>query len=419
MSQLQRVRFRTGDQALVREINLSLVMNYLHKHAPISRATLAGMTGLNKTTVSSLVHELIEQRFVHEIGYDTSGVGRPAVLLELNPAAGYIVSGEIGVDFISVIRTDFAAEIVWRHREDTQPGMSQRGAIDRTLALLRQAVDSASGARGGLLGLAVGVPGLVDQPTGTLLFAPNLGWRNVPLGKTLEGRFDAPVFVDNEANLAALGEHYFGAAQGYDEVLYISAGVGLGGGIVRNGILFRGKTGMAGEFGHMTMDPEGEQCNCGNRGCWETLVSQSALFRRIRRAVKQGQNSMLVEMTGGDLDELAIPLVVDAARAGDSVTLQALEEVGRYLGIGIASLVNALDPDLVVFGGILSLAAEYLLPRVETELQQRVLNWATSPIKIVLPRHGVDGCVMGGVAIVYQTILQSRPSQAWQGSLAR
>jgi glucokinase-like ROK family protein len=407
----QRPDLRTGDQALVREINLSVIMRHLREHAPISRAALAEMTGLNKTTVSSLVTELTERQFVHEVGLDSSGIGRPAMLLELNPEAGCIVSAEIGVDFISVIRTDFAPEIIWQHKESIDSKVGHRTIIDRAIALLDEAIDSRSASDGNLLGMAVGVPGLIDQADLTVLFAPNLGWRDVKLGRVLREAFDVPVFVDNEANMAALGEYYFGAAQGRDEILYISAGVGLGGGIVRSGALVKGKTGCAGEFGHMTMDPEGELCSCGNRGCWETLVSQSAVFRHIRQAIEQGQTSVLSEMTEGDLKRLTIPMVVDAARQGDQVALQVLDRVGHDLGIGVASLLNALNPDLVVFGGILSLAADFLLPPMEIELEQRALDWNRTATRVVPARHGCDACVMGGVATIYQTIL-AQPGNA-------
>jgi glucokinase-like ROK family protein len=343
------------------------------------------------------------------------GVGRPRVLLELNPAAGTIISAEIGVDFISVVRANFAAEILWRTQESTRPDMGQQAIIDRLLALLAQAIRSGSGLGSALLGIAIGVPGLVDQTDGTLLFAPNLGWRDVPLCALLRPHLEGPVFVDNEANLAALGEYYFGAARGFDEILYISAGVGLGGGIVRAGHLFKGATGFAGEFGHMTMDPHGQRCNCGNRGCWETQVSQSALFRYVREGLERGRPSVLPDLLGGDLDRLTVAAVVDAAGAGDEVALAALDRVGHYLGIGIASLVNALNPGLVVFGGILSLAGDYLLPAVQEELQERALRWNEQANRVVLARYSFDACVMGGIAAVYHAIITQPGNLARQG----
>ena len=402
----QRSHYRIGDQALIRQINLSAILQHLRESAPISRAALAQITGLNKTTVSSLVRELIENQFVREVGLESGAVGRRAMLLRLNPAAGCIVSGEIGVDFISAIAADFAAKVVWRDQTKIDPAMGQDAIAEQSAALLQQAVDQGLSSCRVLLGVAVGVPGLVDQATGMLLFAPNLGWKDVPVRTILQQKFDAPVFVDNEANLAALGEHYFGAAQGYQEVLYISAGVGLGGGVVHDGQVCRGVTGMAGELGHMTMDPDGELCNCGNRGCWETLVSQQALFRRVRRAIGAGHASQLTQAVNGDLDRLTVPLVADAARAGDAVALEALDAVGHSLGIGIASLVNALNPELVVFGGILGLAWQFLRPVVTEEMQRRALRWNREATQVVLAQHGFDACVMGGLALVLQDILR-------------
>jgi glucokinase-like ROK family protein len=246
----------------------------------------------------------------------------------------------------------------------------------------------------------------VDQATGALLFAPNLGWKDLPVRAILQEAFNAPIFVDNEANIAALGERYFGAAQGYDEVVYISAtGIGLGGGIVHGGRVFSGVTGVGAEFGHMTMDPDGEICKCGNQGCWETQVSQQALFRYVWRLVDQGEVSRLSEMTDHRRASLTVPLIVEAARAGDTVALDALKIIGRDLGIGIASLVNVLNPELVVFGGLLSLAGEFLMPVIEKELDRRALKWNREAMKLVLAKHGSDACVMGGVAVVYQAIL--------------
>jgi glucokinase-like ROK family protein len=402
-------RLRTGDLALVRQMNLSVIMNNLRKNAPVSRAELAEATGLNKTTVSSLVHELIKRQFVREIGLTTAGKGHPAMMLTLNPAAGFIVSCEIGVDFILVVCTNFAPEIIWRHEEHIDINNGQRAILDRALALLNQAIKVGCPECGTLLGIAVGVPGLVDQSNGTLLFAPNLGWKDLPIRAILQDSFDAPIFVDNEANTAALGEHYFGAAQGYDEVLYISAGVGLGGGIVHGGRVFSGVTGVGAEFGHMTMNADGEICNCGNHGCWETQVSQQALFRHIRKGFEEGKSGKLFQLTNGDINQLTVPMVVDAAHADDTVALAALEKIGHDLGIGIASLVNALNPQLVVFGGILSLAGEFLMPVVKKELEQRTLRMNRDATKVVLAHHGFDACVMGGVAAVYERIL-SQPN---------
>ena len=404
-------RYQTGDQALVRQINLSLIMHILRTQSPISRAGLSQKTQLNKTTVSDLVNELNERGFVSELGTKSSGTGRPATLLTLNPSAGCIISCEIAVDYLEVLVTDFAPKVIWQIKEPTLPGTSQSAIIERTLALLHQAIEKSLPLANHLLGIAVGVPGLVDHSTGTILFAPNLGWRNVPLLTILEQEnFGVPIFVDNEANMAALGEHYFGAAQGYNEILYLSGNIGLGGGFLRNGQVIRGANGVAAEYGHMTVDPQGELCNCGNYGCWETLVSQSGLYKKIITAIQAGETSLLAKQVQDHPENLSVEMIVEAAQAGDSLALRSLEGIGHSLGIGIASLLNALNPEIVVLGGLLSVASEFLFPVVNAEIQKRALPWNREFVTVVRAAHGSDAAVKGGIAIVYQSVLSQTPA---------
>jgi glucokinase-like ROK family protein len=236
-----------------------------------------------------------------------------------------------------------------------------------------------------------------------------LGWKDVSLKTILESKYATRIFIDNEANLATLGEFYFGAAEKHDDVLYLSAGVGLGGGIIRDGHLFRGVGGMAGEFGHITMDPDGEICGCGNRGCWETQVSLRALYRYINLLIEEGNQSVLSEWTYGNNSKLDIDLIIKAAQENDPIALIALQKVGHYLGIGIASCVNSLNPGIIVFGGYMSLAWEFLEPVIQDEMAKRALFWNRTGTRVVLAKHGKDACVMGGIAAVYQAIL-SQPN---------
>ena len=395
------------DHAAMRDMNLALILNTLRKEAPLSRATLANQTGLNKATVSSIIRELIDKEFVRELGTNTSTaeVGRPAINLELNPTAGYIIGVEIGVDFLSVVTTNFATEIVSRRYESTLKFFSQQAILDRVLFLLHESVQQVHNTGRPLFGIGVGVPGLVDISHGTLLLAPNLGWRDVPLRKIVEESLSVPVYVANEANLAALGESFFGAGQGSNFILYVSSGVGLGGGIVLNGRLVEGATGFAGEVGHITVERDGLPCNCGNRGCWETVAGQRALFNRISIAVENGRSSWLTNMIGPDWSRLSVPLIVAAAHQGDAVTCEALRQTGEWLGIGIGSLINVINPQRVIFGGPLSLAHEYLLPVIQKTVEERVWSWVQERVEIVTATHAEDAAVMGGVAIVYRDVM--------------
>ncbi len=395
------------DHAKMREMNLALILSCLREQRRLSRSQLAQITGLTKATVSSLVKELIDRKFVREIGLNNTAIGRPSIELELNPEVGYIIGAEIGVDFVSVILTNFCAEVLWHVCEDTTALQGeQQPVLARTTELICKAADQVEQFGGELLGLGLGVPGLVDVDTGRLLFAPNLGWKDVPLRDILEEQFRFLVHVDNEANLAALGESYFGAGRDSNFVLFVSSGVGLGGGIVYHKEILQGANGLAGEIGHMTMDPDGLPCNCGNAGCWETLAGQGAVFRRTVEMAAGGRGTVLA---GDGLERLTIPAVVDAADQGDAVALDALRETGRYLGIGIANLINAFNPELVIFGGILSRAQDYLLPAMLEEVGKRALLWSQKNTRLVIARYGTEACVIGGVASVYHRLL-SQPT---------
>jgi glucokinase-like ROK family protein len=408
----RKTNYQAGDQSMLRQINLSAIMNYIRVESPISRSMLAKKTGLNKATITSLVGELIQHNFIQEVGLETNGLGRPSMKLRLNPTAGYIIGTEIGVDFINVIGADFSPRVIFQSNEKTPPGISVENVLHLLTAKIHEAIEVCAREVGDkFLGLALGVPGLVDYAEGVLLFAPNLKWTDVPLKKILSAEFSAPVFVDNEANLATFGEFYFGSAYQHPDMLYLSVGVGLGGGILHNTHLLRGVNGMAGELGHITMQPDGELCGCGNRGCWETLVSLRALYRTVELGLQDHPDSVLLEWIHGNMEELNLDLILQAARQGDLTALESLEKIGHSLGIGIASLLNTLNPDIVVFGGIMSDAWDFLEPVVTAEIRKRALPWNQNGTQVVLAQHGGDACVMGGVATVYRKVISQRNNE--------
>ncbi|MEJ2752509.1 MAG: ROK family transcriptional regulator, partial [Chloroflexota bacterium] len=408
------------DHATMRDMNLALILDVLRSDAPISRAELASRTGLNKATVSSIVRTLLEHGWVKELGVNSelAEVGRPGINLAPDPDAGYFIGAEINVDFISIIITNFAVEIVSRRFESSGMLKNQQAVLDRFLFLLAESEQQVRKSGHDLFGIGIGVPGLVDVSSGRLLFAPNLDWRDVPLRDLVQAQIDTPVYVMNEANQAALGELFFGAGRDSDFMLYVSAGIGIGGGIISNGRLGEGATGFAGEVGHMTVVRDGLPCNCGNHGCWETEAGLRALCRRIEEQVSAGCSTWLLEASGGDLDKLDISLVVQAAQRGDEAALQALHETADWLGIGMAGLVNVLNPQRVVFGGPLSLAHEFVLPAIRATVNRRAWDWTRDQAEIVLASHGRDAAVFGGVASIYRELLNSPRSWLERGDQA-
>lgn len=395
----------SGDQALLRKFNLTAVLNRLRQQSPISRAALADFTGLNKATITRLIRELMDHNFVREIGMRSSVTGRPSILLELDPQAGYIIGVRLDIDYCAVILTNFAAEIVWRSEMKHTPEDGQALIQENMLALIRQAIAHVPDKGRPVLGLGLSVPGLVDVECGLLLFAPNLGWRNVPFRSWLQEHFDLPIYVDNEANLAALGETYFGAARDSEYVLYINVTSGVGAGIVLHQEILSGAAGIAGEVGHVTIDPLGPLCKCGNKGCWEAVISAPAIFRRMRERIAAGETSCLSDEMLAHFSRLSVPVVVEAALNNDPVARDVLHETSTYFGLGLANLINILNPERVVLGGYLSPAYPAMLDEIKKVVKARALRWAWESADITVAHLGSDASLMGAVATIYDHVL--------------
>jgi glucokinase-like ROK family protein len=396
----------TADQVLVRKMNRSTILEELRTCHALSRSGLAANTGLNASTVSNIVNDLLNEKLIRETDWQQPDIGRPRRMLEINPEGGCALGVEINVDYLLAILTDFTASVLWKKRVSISPDDSLEEIITKLETLIQEGISTDEASRLNQLGIGVGVPGLVDYSNGVLRVAPNLGWYDVPLLNILRNRFQVPIIVENEANAAALGEYYFGAAHGVENFIFLSAGYGLGGGIVLDGKLFRGSHGYASELGHVTFDAGGEICGCGNRGCWETFVGPRVVERNVRRTLRTGAASIMRRMAEGELEQVTFDIVLEAAHQGDEVALSALHENGRYLGIGVANLINIFNPEMVVLGGALNLASPFILPVIEQTLEANALPPNKENVSIVASTHQTDASVMGAVALVLDEVLR-------------
>jgi predicted NBD/HSP70 family sugar kinase len=394
-------------QNLVRRLNSALILDQLLSDSPQSRASLAQQTGLNRSTISSLVHDLFQQNLIREVGLEAAySRGRPGMLLELNPAGGCVVGIEINVEYISVILTDFTAHTLWRRfiKADAT------GNPDRTLDLAADVLHTAlrAGAAHGLkpLGIGVALPGLVNADTGTLVYAPNLQWSDVNLRERWGPVFDVPLYTENDGTTSALGEYYFGVAKGCRDFIYLGTGVGLAGGLMLNGEIYRGAGGFAGEIGHIIVQPDGELCGCGRRGCWETQVGPRTVFRRIVQALADGAPSIIPDLVAGNLDAITMDVVVDAADQGDPLALDTLSGIARSLGTGIVNLIHIFNPDMVVLGGSLTLAGDYVMPVISEIITTETIRAPAQMVALALSSQGTGACVKGAVALVIDGIVR-------------
>jgi glucokinase-like ROK family protein len=396
----------TADQVWVRKMNRAIILQVFRTNPTLSRARLATETGLNPSTVSAIIGELIQENFIRETNLIQSSTGgRPGRLLEINPEGGCALGIEINVDYIEFLITDFAANKLWRQRQSTAFEIGQEEIMQQVSLLAKKASAFIQERGSRLLGVGVGVPGLVDVSSGLLRIAPNLHWVNVPIRDVLAKYFDCPIYVENEANAAALGEYYFGAVRNVKDFIYLSTGIGLGSGIVIGGKLFRGMFGYAGEAGHMTLDVNGDLCGCGKRGCWETFVGPRAVEQRVQRSLAAGAKSILRDMVKGDIKNIVFDDVIKAAKMGDQTAMDALAKVAFYMGIGIANLVNLFNVEVIVLGGALNNASSFILEDIKSVVSANTLAPGKEHLRIIPSAHGTDACVMGAIALVLDDII--------------
>lgn len=366
----------TGDLALIKKINTAIVLEAVLKHAPLSRAQISELTGLNKATVSSLVQDLIDSHFVLENGPGQSSGGRKPVMLLFNGTAGYAVGIDLGVNYIRGLLVDLEGNVIAEHQgvlKQQDPEL----AILQLMAYIELLINQAPESPYGVVGIGVGVPGIVDD-NGTILFAPNLKWRQIELQRQLEERFTIPVTIDNEANAGAQGEQKYGAGRGIPNQIYVSVGIGIGTGIILNKELYKGASGFSGELGHLSIEYDGKPCSCGNRGCWELYASENAL---LERAALLGFEN---------LDELLL-----SAAAGDERVIGLIRSIGDYLGAGIANIVNVFNPNVVIIGNRMSRAAEWLGPAVQAAVDQRTLPYHRERMRILFAELKDQSAVRG------------------------
>ena len=287
------------------------------------------------------------------------------------------------------------------------PTKANKGAsevIDRIASSIQKAIDKSGVASDSIQAIGIGAPGPLDPATGVVIFAPNLGWRDVPLKAELEMRTGLPTFVDNDVNVGTLGEHVFGAGHGFQNVVGIFVGTGIGGGIILNGELFHGASKTAGEIGHIIVKAGGPRCGCGTRGCLEAIASRTAMTKQFRKAIlKKKKKSVISELTGGDLGAIRSGVLAKAIRANDALTLKIFKKVTKYLGIGIGSIVNFLNPEMIVLGGgVVEALDDTFLDDIRAAAKKYALPNTLSGVQIVSAKLGDNAGILGAAALARQ-----------------
>jgi predicted NBD/HSP70 family sugar kinase len=433
----------------IRRNNLEVVLRHLWAAETASRAGIAARAGLTRATVSRLVAELIDLGLVRETGMAPGqGQGRPATQLAVSGRHVLAIGAEINVDYLAVLAVDLANREVYQERRafDAQragPARSVR-ALTRMCEACLAALPATRGGRGRVLaGLGIAIPGLVDEASGTVSYAPNLGWEEFPvlpvLGRQLRDQAGV-VTIGNDANRAAIAEYRVGSHAGRQNLVYVTGEVGIGGGMIAGGKPLLGSRGYGGEIGHMTLDPGGPACGCGRRGCWESYVGLNALLRTAgtlpgsphappdstetspgSRVTALGSPGMapgstetapgLPGMAPGSAEtapgspEDKIMSIVAAAEAGDRRVRAALAELGRYLGIGAANIAKIMNPEVIILGGYFTALAEWILPPAREALLAGLLAPRSAGCELTTSELGFMAAARGAAIDILDKVI--------------
>jgi predicted NBD/HSP70 family sugar kinase len=382
----------------IRRLNLGAVLRHIHVSGAMSRADLTARLGLNRATIGALTVDLADAGLVSEGTPEAAGRGRgrPSLVVRPESERVYVLAIAVGVERVTMARVGLGGVVLDRREtEATREALTPEAAV-ATIGEFGAALLKAAPKGSTHVGTGVAVAAIVRTDSGTVRFGPNTGWHEQPLAELVAGALAAdsgvtgPVLVGNDADLAALAEHTRGVAAGCGNVVYIQGDVGVGGGIIHDGVLMSGADGYGGEIGHMVVLRDGKRCGCGSRGCWETEIGERAI---LGAAGHPGSGRE------------AVDAVVEAARRGDVGAQEALRQVGDWLGFGIANLVNIFNPEMVVMGGMLRGVYLAAATQVRSRLRTMALASSLEGVKLRTPLLEEDAPLIGAAELGFARLL--------------
>jgi predicted NBD/HSP70 family sugar kinase len=411
------MQFRKGNRLLIKEINRNLVLNLIKQHGPISRVDLVRLSNLSAATISGITAEFLESDLVLETGEGESRGGRRPVLLRLNHRARFVVGVKLMETAVTSALTDLDAQVLHHRVTPFQPGTAPVSPQEAIAAIVEavEATIAESGVDGErLIGIGIGMAGTVDRKQGICRYSPFFEWRNVQLAQPISEHFQLPVYLENDVNTLTIAEKWFGYGHNANHFAVVTVGRGIGAGVVVNGQFYGGAFGAAGEFGHIPL------CVDGQLQTLESMASDPALIRQAHAALGDGQSSSLSANDSFTVDD-----VIEAAEAGDDLARHLLAESGRWLGIGIATLINLLDPQLVIVGGEGVRAGKWRLAPMRQAIEQYTFAGLAGDVEIIVEPSGDEAWARGAACVVLGDLFKSpvyhdandSPS-SWQSSAA-
>lgn len=383
-----------GTFQLMKSVNKSIILNKIRTSEPISRAQIAKETKLTPPTVSSIVRELIEQDLVKESELGESKGGRKPTMLLVNKDGFYVIGVDAGPKTIECILSNLSGQIKDRVVVSIESPLTNESFLDLLKSGIRKILQNVK-ERSKVLGIGMAMHGVVDVARGTSLFAPILQLSNIPIKDELEREFDLVVQVENDARAMTLGESWFGEHGDVSSMMAVNLGSGVGAGVAINGKLYHGSTDLAGEVGHMTIDMNGERCECGNRGCLESFASAPSIVNRANKRMP-GKNIT----SSREVYELALE--------NDKECVELLQRTGAIIGIGLTNLIHVLNPELIIIGGGVSKSERFILRPIRETISMRGLTKEAKETCVVVSELGDDATILGAVALLLVELFDPR-----------
>ncbi len=395
------------DKSLIHTFNKHNVLSAVREAGQIFRAEIARQTGLSIPTVMKITDELLARGIVREIGKGESSGGKPPQLLAFTPDRHYIVGVDIGTTNILCILMDMSAHIVASRSVPTRVDDAPEAVMERIAHTIAAVVDGAGAERDRILGIGIGMPGVLEPQTGRVLFSPDFHWEQVHLLPKLKASFPYPMIIRNVTHAMAMGERWFGQGRGdFDSFVCVNLGHGIGSALFLEGKLLSGGSGSSGELGHVTMDRNGPKCVCGNAGCLEALASGNAIAKHAAAEIAAGHDTILrqeLERKGA----LEAKDVFVAAGRQDALSIRIVQEAAEYIGLALASVINLVDPELIVLEGGLSRAGEPFIADIRTHAQRYQMKYTGRNTRIVVSGLGEQAAAIGAASFIVQRLFEA------------
>ncbi len=395
-----------GTAKYINKLNKVKVLNLIRNSDRISRADIAKMTKLSAPTVSRIVESLMDVGLVNETGPGDSTGGRRPTLLKFSADNNFIIGIDLGTTNIYGVLSNLEAKIIAEKSCPTRVQDGFQSIMARTSEVIEELKGQLGDKAGRIFGVGMAVAGLINRDRNIVEFSPDFHWHNVDVVGELSRWHNMPIVFDNVTRVMALGEYCYGIGKQFKNFVCVNVGYGIGAGIIMNGEPLYGPKGMAGEFGHITLEKDSRvQCECGNFGCLEALASGNALAKAARSKIQAGAKSSIEDMCGNDLGNITAKMVADAAKQGDAVAWDVFNRSAEFLGIGIAGLINLLSPEAIVIGGGVAQSGDILFDMVRKTVNNRALNKISREVAILPATFGMRAAVMGAVSLILNKVL--------------